>query len=279
MSVFSHSLLISASVILPAWWMVLTSQMYSLNFAEVFIMLGAGGLVSLFLARFVNKISHHNQGEGYHGVAELVAVAGDGVEELILGYDTLEGVAHGSEDDVPKACTDGGVEDEMGEAHLGEACGNGDEVTDARHEAPDEGSYGAMIGEVLLGVLHFLLIEEAEVAEGAIGKGVDDGTSEVAGGGIVDEGAKVGTKGGAEDDEDDVEVAAIGCCTVGGGRYDKFAGDGDDCAFECHQEGDGPVIEMVETPSYEGGHFLILELKVNIQRHLPFRIYHLEFTI
>lgn len=88
--------------------------MYSLNFAEVFIMLGAGGLVSLFLARFVNKISHHNQGEGYHGIAELVAVAGDGVEELILGYDTLEGVAHGSEDDVPKACTDGCVEDEVG---------------------------------------------------------------------------------------------------------------------------------------------------------------------
>ncbi|MBP3830680.1 MAG: hypothetical protein ILA06_10380, partial [Bacteroidaceae bacterium] len=53
----------------------------------------------------------------------------------------------------------------------------------------------------------------------------------------------------------------------------------DDCAFECHQEGDGPVIEMVETPSYEGGHFLILELKVNIQRHLPFRIYYLGFTI
>ena len=77
-------------------------------------MLGAGGLVSLFLARFVNKVSHHNQGEDNHGVAKLVAVAGDSVEELVLRDDGPEGIAHGCEDDVPETSTDGCVEDEVG---------------------------------------------------------------------------------------------------------------------------------------------------------------------
>lgn len=128
-------------------------------------------------------------------------------------------------------------------------------MTYAGDEATYEGGHGSVVGEVFLGVLHFLLVEEAEVSEGAIGKSVDDGASEVASGCIVDKGAYIGSQRGTEDNEDYVEVAAIGGSTVGGRWHDEFAGDGNDGALERHQEGDGPVVEMVEAPGNEGGHY------------------------
>ena len=107
--------------------------------------------------------------------------------------------------------------------------------------------------EVFLRLLHLLLVEQAHVAESAVGKGIDNGTSEVSGCGVVDECSEVGSDGGAEDNEDDVEVAAFGGCAVGCGRHHEFTGNGDDGALKCHQEGDGPVVEVLDAPGDEGG--------------------------
>jgi len=180
-----------------------------------------------------------------------MAIAGDGVKELLFRHDAGEGIAHSREDDVPQTCTNGGVEDKVGEAHLGQTCGDRDEVANAGNEATDKGGYSSMIGKILFGVLHFLLVEKAEMAECAIGKSIDYWAPQVAGCGIVDECPDISSEGGAEDDENHIQVAILSSCAISCRRHDEFAWNRDNGALERHKECDGPIVEMVEAPSDE----------------------------
>ena len=118
-----------------------------------------------------------------------------------------------------------------------------------------------MVVEVFLCLLHFLLIQQTQVAEGAIGKSVDDGTPQIAGGSVVDESTQISTNGGTQYHEDDIQVAAVGSGTIGGRWYHQFTGSGDNGALEHHQEGDGPVVQVVDAPSDKCGHGNVEMLK------------------
>lgn len=118
-----------------------------------------------------------------------------------------------------------------------------------------------MVVEVFLCLLHFLLIQQTQVAEGAVGKGVDNGAPQIAGGSVVDEGTQICTNGGTEHHEDDVQVAVLGCGTIGGWWNHQFTGYGDNGALEHHQEGDGPVVQVVDAPSDKCGHGNVEMLK------------------
>ena len=103
-------------------------------------MMEAGSVLGGFLHALIYEESDEAKEEKDHGDAEFMAVLVYFVHKLVLRHYALQAVADGGKDDVPEAGTDGGVENEVGKAHLGQACGDGDEMTDTRDEATDEGS-------------------------------------------------------------------------------------------------------------------------------------------
>ena len=84
-----------------------------------------------------------------------MAVLVDFLHQLVFWHHTLKAVADNSEDDVPQASTNGGVEDEVREFHLGQTGGDADEVAYARHETANECSHSTVVIEILFGFLHF----------------------------------------------------------------------------------------------------------------------------
>ena len=71
-----------------------------------------------------------------------------------------------------------------------------------------------MVIEIFLAFLHFLLIEQAEMPDTAVGKAIDHRTPDVEGYEIVDGSANVGTKSGKQDDKKHIERPTgcmIGC--------------------------------------------------------------------
>ena len=185
-----------------------------------------------------------------------MAVLRDLVHELVFGHHAGKTVAEGGKDDVPEAGTDGGVEDEMREAHLGQAGGDADEVTDTRHKTSDQCADSAVVIEIDFGLTHLFFVEQTEMTEGAVGKGVDDGAPEETGGGIVDHGSQVGTERSTEHHKHHVQVATFCGSTIGGRRHHELTRNGYDRTLECHQEGDGPVVEVFDAPGDEGRHNL-----------------------
>ena len=69
------------------------------------------------------------------------------------------------QDTVPAAGAYSGVEQEAPVGHLGQACGDGNQMTDAGNESSGDGSHHAVVVEVSLALLHLFLIEQAEVAD------------------------------------------------------------------------------------------------------------------
>ena len=88
-----------------------------------------------------------------------MAVLGDGTYELVFGDDGLEIPAEGGEHGVPDACAEGCEGDELGEPHLGQSCGYGDELAHCGDEPSGEGSYGSVLAEEFLGSLYLALVE------------------------------------------------------------------------------------------------------------------------
>ena len=105
-----------------------------------------------------------------------------------------------------------------------------------------------MAAEILLGILHLLLIYEAHVAEAAVGEFVHDGAAEPARKAVVDQCAEVGADGGKHDDEENIE-AVVGHGFPRGGRHYHLRGKGNKRAFDGHEQGDHPIVEVFKHPT------------------------------
>ena len=145
---------------------------------------------------------------------------------------------------MPEAGTDGGVEQELPIAHACHTCRNGDEMSDDGHEAAGQRGYDAVSVEVALALLHFLLVEQAEVSPAAIGKAIDDGAAEIASGEVVDGGSAVGSDGCGKNDHPHVEVTAGG--KIGCWRCHKLRWYWNDSTLQQHQEPYPVVVEVVK---------------------------------
>ncbi len=117
--------------------------------------------------------------------------------------------------------------------------------------------------EVGLCHLHLLLVNEAHVAETAVGELVHDGAAQVIGEGIVDKRADDGAHCGKENHQEDVQLAFLGC-QIGSGGNHHFAGEGDETAFNGHQQGDDPIVEVFETPRNEGNTLHLIVFCVDV---------------
>ena len=129
-------------------------------------------------------------------------------------------------------------------------------MTYAWHEAPNERSYCPVSCKIVLGALHFLFVEQAHSAYGTASKGIDDGASEIAGCSVIDEGAQNGAESSTKNYKDYIHARAGSCCAIGCRRHYELAGHGNDCALKGHQEGYGPIVEVIDTPSNKRGHYV-----------------------
>ena len=101
---------------------------------------------------------------------DVMAILGKTLVELFLRHNGLHVPAQGGKNGVPKACTDGGVEQEFPVAHACHSSRDRDEMSDDGHEATSQRGCDAVLVEVALALLHFLLIEQAEMSPPAVGK-------------------------------------------------------------------------------------------------------------
>ena len=163
---------------------------------------------------------------------------------MFLRDDGVEVVAEDGKNHVPHTGTDGGVEDEVAVVHLRQSGGNRDEMSDARDKSSGDCSELAVVVEVSLTLLNLLLVEQTEVPEPAVGESVDDRSSEVVTGEVVDCCADIGSEGGKEHDEEGIEASARGM--VGCRCHDELRGHGDDGALKEHEDEHREVVQVVE---------------------------------
>jgi len=67
----------------------------------------------LFLPSFINKEAHEAQEQHNHSDAQFVAVLIHLLHQLFLWYYALKAVADSGEDDVPQACAQSSIENEL----------------------------------------------------------------------------------------------------------------------------------------------------------------------
>ena len=77
-----------------------------------------------------------------------------------------------------RSAPEGCEEHEHPDVHLGDACGDGNELAYGGYEAPYECADGTVAVEVSLGFLNFLTVDEASVTQARVGEGVDNGASD-----------------------------------------------------------------------------------------------------
>ncbi len=166
--------------------------------------------VSLGEALLYHEIDDGKEDKGDDDPLDVVAVFKNLVVQLLFGDNGVKIPAQTGKDDVPATGTEGGVEQKMTIVHACQSGGDADEMAYAWNESAGDGGQLAVGVEVALALLHLFLIEQAEMAQTAVGKAVDDGAAHIVGHDVVDGGAEVGTERGKEDDEPHVEISACG---------------------------------------------------------------------
>ena len=163
---------------------------------------------------FIYKETDDEDGKEDADEANLVAVLVDFFEELFFGLDAGhfgEIVSDSCQDGIPDAGSQCGEQEEGAELHAGQSGWDGDELAHGGYQSADEGGNGSMLVEEIFGVLHFGFVDKAHVSEAAVGKFIDNGTTEPLGQIIIDESTDGGTDGGEEDNEIDIEASVTGC--------------------------------------------------------------------
>ena len=89
------------------------------------------------------------------------------------------------------------------------------------------------------------------MSEATVGKAIDDGATQIAGKGVVDDGANECSDGGAEHNEEHVGLRTAGSELGSRGNH-HLAGERDGTALGGDQQGDDSMIEGSEAPGYEG---------------------------
>lgn len=117
-------------------------------------------------------------------------------------------------------------------------------MPDAGDEAPGDGGHQAMVVEISLAVLHFLLVEQAHAPPFAVCKPIDDWTPEIVTGQVVDRSAAIRAYRCHEHDHPYVQIASGGM--VCGWSHDKFGGHRDDRALQEHEKENRAVVEIAK---------------------------------
>jgi hypothetical protein len=104
-------------------------------------------------------------------------------------------------------------------------------------------------------MLHLGFVYQVHVAETAVGKLVDDGTAHEIRQIVVDEGTDIGSEGSEQDHLVYIEVAVSACSLIGSRWNHHFRREGDEGTLDGHQQGDGPIIQVVEAPLDECDRF------------------------
>ena len=133
-----------------------------------------------------DEIDQRYGGNQTNGNLYVFAIFQNFVVELFFGHDIVKVPAQKSQNSVPCTGANGGIEQEFRLVHLGQSGGNGDQVPNARNEAPRDGGHHTMVVKIFLALLYFALVEQAEVSQPAVGKLVDDGAPQIVACQIVD---------------------------------------------------------------------------------------------
>ena len=211
------------------------------------------GLFLLFQS-FIDQKCDDKHGNADEDIAQFVTVLRHLGHELFLGLYAGHGgqiVAYGCQNAVPYPGTQRGVEQEGGQLHAGQSGRYADELAHGGDKSAYEGGDGSVLVEEFFGFLHAGLVDEAHVAYPAVGELIDNGPSQPFGKIVVEESTDVGSYGGDDDDEEHVQLVGDSCL-VGCGWHNDFGREGDERTLDGHQQGDGPIVEVVKAPLYEG---------------------------
>ena len=160
-------------------------------------------------------------------------------------------MADGGQHAVPNTGTQRRIEQERTHLHTGQTGRDGDELTDGGNKTAHKGRYGAVLLKVGLGLGHPVGVDEQGVGQARVGKLVDQRAAQPAGQVVVDQRADVGTQRGKEHDEVDVQLTTRRG-QPRGRRHDDFRREWDKRALDGHQQSDGPIIQVVQTPLNKG---------------------------
>lgn len=149
---------------------------------------------------------------------------------------------------VPDGCAQECENGEGQNLHAGDACGNGNQLTDHGDETADKSGNDAVFTEIIFGFLNLLNVQKQEVAQAAVCEFVDNGTAQELCQIIVDECADHGADACEEHDQYDVQTgigleSLIGCR----GNY-QFRRKRDERTFYGHEEGDCAVVQVGVVP-------------------------------
>lgn len=203
----------------------------------------------LFLHALPEDEAYDEHGEHEDDASDFVAIArGEfchlgGGGEVRLGVDEI---AQESQNGVPYACTEGGEEEELTEVHAGQSGRNADELSHGGHKAAEEGGGRTVVTEIGFGVFNLGAVDQAHMADAAVGKTIDDGAAEPTGQIVVDECTEVGTEGGYDDHHEDVHRIILHQGEEGCRGHHDFRRERDEGTFNGHEYEDPPVVEVLE---------------------------------
>lgn len=161
------------------------------------------------------EASHDNDDQ-----LDFTAVGIDALLQLTCRNERMQIPAESSQDAIPYAGADGRINQKFPKVHPRQSCGHRNQLPDARNESAGDGGHKAMVVEVALALLYLLLVEQAKVAQAAVGEPIDDRTPEKISGSIVDGCSRNGPERGKQHNEENVQAACGGI--VGSRRHDNL---------------------------------------------------------
>ena len=172
-------------------------------------------------------------------------------KQFLFGEMLAQPVAQACKHRIPDAGTQRSEQGKGAEVHARQAGRNGDELADSGNQSAQEGRNGTVAVKVGLGFLHLFGIDQAHVANAAVGEGIDHGPPDEQRQHIVDNGPDECAQRGNHDNHDDVHVAVAGskiCCW----RDNHLARERDKRALDSHQQQNGAVGQMLLIPVVNG---------------------------
>lgn len=157
-------------------------------------------------------------------------------------------VAEACKHTVPDGGAEEGVQGERQELHIRNARRDRNQLADNGNEAAHECGNGTVVAEVGLCLFKLLRVQQQEMSQTAIGELVDDRATEELGEEVVDVCSDEGACACSKDNQHDAEARTGLQSLVGGGGHHELRRKGNERTFDGHQEGDGPVVQMLVIP-------------------------------
>ena len=143
---------------------------------------------------FCKEINECNADKQEDNELYIFAVLQNLILKLLLWNKRMQIPAKCGKNTIPHSGAKSSIKDKLPVLHLCQSGWNRNKMTNTRNQSSGYCCHHTMVIEILLATLDFLLIQQAEVTDTAIGELINYRTTEVITGNIVDRGSNVSTE-------------------------------------------------------------------------------------